>query len=103
MRDRSHTGSETEFREMPPRRLQLAAQAVGIVHMMDGAEIDLGVRRPQPLERRKKRFVSCAKRRQMQKSTRRPDAATIALSRMTLPPRSGGWRDGQPLSVPKQP
>lgn len=37
------------------------------------------------------------------KSTRRPDAATIALSTMTAPLRSVGWRDGQPLRVPKQP
>jgi hypothetical protein len=22
---------------------------------------------------------------------------------LQVPPRSGGWRDGQPLSVPKQP
>ena len=49
------------------RRLQLAAQAIGIVHVMDGAEIDLGVRRPQLFERREKRFVRGAERRQMQK------------------------------------
>ena len=38
---------ETEFREMPPRRLQLTALAVGIVQMVDGAEINVRVRRPQ--------------------------------------------------------
>jgi hypothetical protein len=96
-------GSETEFCEMPPRRLQLAAQPIGIVHMVDGAEINLRVRRPQSFEWREKRFVAVPSVGRCRKSTRRPDAATIALSRMTLPPRSGGWRDGQPLSVPKQP
>jgi len=34
------TGGEAKFGEMPPRRLQLTAQAVGIVHMMNGTEID---------------------------------------------------------------
>ena len=57
---------ETEFREMPPRRLQLTAQAVGIVHMVDGAEINLRVRRPQSFERCEKRVVRSTERRQMQ-------------------------------------
>ena len=61
---------ETELREMPPRRLQLTAQAVGIVHMVDGAEINLRVRRLQSLERREKRVVRSAERRQMQESAR---------------------------------
>ena len=61
---------EAEFREMPPRRLQLTAQAVGIVHMVDGAEINLRVRRLQSLERREKRVVRSAERRQMQESAR---------------------------------
>ena len=63
---------ETEFREMPPRRLQLTALAVGIVHMVDDAEINLCVRRPQSFERREKRVVRSAQRRQMQEI----DAAT---------------------------
>ena len=54
---------QTEFREMPPRRLQLTAQAVGIVHMVDGAEINLRVRRPQSFERREKGVVRSAERR----------------------------------------
>jgi hypothetical protein len=37
------------------------------------------------------------------KSDARPEAAIAAFSSMTVLPRSGGWRDGQPLSVPKQP
>ena len=61
---------ETEFREMPPRRLQLTALAVGIVHMVDDAEINLCVRRPQSFERREKRVVRSAERRQMQESAR---------------------------------
>ena len=54
---------QTEFREMPPRRLQLTAQAIGIVHMVDGAEINLRVRRPQSFERREKGVVRSAERR----------------------------------------
>ena len=33
-------------------------------------------------------------------STLRPDAATAAFDRITAPPTLGGWRDGQPDSVP---
>ena len=51
---------------MPPRRFQLTALAVGIVQMVDGAEINLRVRRPQSFERREKRVVRSAERRQMQ-------------------------------------
>ena len=49
---------------------QLTALAVGIVHMVDGAEINLRVRRLQSLERREKRVVRSAERRQMQESAR---------------------------------
>ena len=62
---------------MPPRRFQLTALAVGIVQMVDGAEINLRVRRPQSFERREKRVVRSAERRQMQEI----DAATGGRNR----------------------
>ena len=62
---------QTEFREMPPHRLQLTAQAVGIVHMVDGAEINLRVRRPQSFERREKGVSGKGRQRRSRNRTRR--------------------------------
>jgi len=94
---------ETELREMAPRRLQLTAQAVSIVHMVDGAEINLRARRPQSFERREKRVIHGAERRQMQEI----DSATGGCNRRVQQhdgaAEIGRLRDGQPLSVPKQP
>jgi hypothetical protein len=73
--------------------LQLTAQAVGIVHMVNGAEINLRVRRPQSFERREKRVVRSAERRQMQEIDTAPGGRNRRVQQHdgVMPRQSSGF------------